>query len=438
MKTSRRGFLQLSASSIIGYSALGSPLFSEIAEAATGYTGQIPICQHMTNSHSAQLTVLTNGSNPYAYKVYDAKGRPQAIQIWDHEIRKSYHQGIDKLYVSGLEPDNSYYLQVIDKDRGTVLDERKFKSLKLSSRSNVRFALVSCASDFFTTHARTMWDNLFAQKPDMIFLIGDAVYCDFRCATTEENIWRRYCETRSRLRHFRQPSLIPTLAVWDDHDYGRNNMCKTFKYKVSSKRTFDLFFGSRNTDGFKRTMGVGSQLTAFGHKFFFLDDRYFRDEAQSGGMMWGGDQQELLLEKICENSKPTWLLNGSQFFTGYHKQESFAKDYGKNFADLLTKLRKCDGPIAFASGDVHFSEVSSVDPKYLGYRTYEYTSSAIHSINFPVQLIYRNPRREEFTWHHNFLIIDSTAGRNAMQIKARSINARNKIEFSHQAVIRRT
>ncbi|WP_413582583.1 phosphodiesterase [Bdellovibrio sp. HCB288] len=438
MKTSRRGFLQLSASSIIGYSALSSPLFSGIAEAASGFSGNIPICQHMTNSHSTQITVLTDGYNPYAYRVFDSQGRPVAVQIWDHEIRKCYHQGIDKLHITGMDPKLSYYLQVIDKNRGTVLDERKFKSLKLSSRSNLRFALVSCASDFFKTHARVMWDNLFAQKPDFIFLVGDAVYADFGCPTTEDNIWIRFCQTRSRLRHFRQPSLIPTLAVWDDHDYGLNNMYKTFKYKVSSKRTFDLFFGSRNTDGFKRTMGVGSRLTAFGHKFFFMDDRYYRDEAQCGGMMWGSEQQEQFLENICDNSKPTWIFNGSQFFTGYHKQESFAKDYGKNFVDLLAKLRRCDAPVAFGSGDVHFSEVTSVDPKYLGYRTYEYTSSAIHSINFPVKLILKNPRRERFAWHHNFVIIDSQASKGAMKVNAMAINARNRIEFTHQATIKRS
>lgn len=438
MKTSRRGFLQLSASSIIGYSALNSPLFSGIAEAASGFTGRIPICQHMTNSHSTQITVLTEVGNPYAYKVSDSQGRPVPCQVWDHDMRKSYHQGIDKLYVSGLEPDQKYYFQVIDKDRGTVLDERVFKSIKLSSKNNIRFALASCACDFYATHARIMWDHLFAQKPDFIFLVGDAVYADFRCPTTEVDIWRRYCETRSRLRHFRQPNLIPTLAVWDDHDYGRDNMCKSFKYKNCSKRVFELFFGSRNTDGFKNTMGVGSQFNAFGQRFFFLDDRYFRDEKQCGGMMWGYEQQEQFFENICQSSKPAWIFNGSQFFGNYFKQESFLQDFGKNFTDVLAKLRQCDAPVVFGSGDVHFSEVMSVNPKYLGYRTYEYTSSAIHSLNLPLKWLYRNPRREAFTWHHNFLIIDSKASSNGFKIKAKAINARNSIAFSHEATVTRS
>jgi hypothetical protein len=94
--------------------------------------------------------------------------------------------------------------------------------------------------------------------------------------------------------------------------------------------------------------------------------------------------------------------------------------------------------VVFGSGDVHFSEIMSVDPKYLGYRTYEYTSSAIHSLNLPVKLIYRNPRREAFTWHHNFLIIDSKTSGNGLKIKAMAINARNSVAFSHEAKVTRS
>ncbi len=438
MKTSRRGFLQLSASSIIGYSALNSPLFEGVAEAATGFSGQIPICQHMTNAYSTQISVLTDSGNSYGYKVFDSQGRPVPIQIQAQKTRSSYHQGIERIAMSGLEPHLTYYFQVVDKDRGTVLDERTFKSLNLSEKSSVRFALVSCASDFYKTHARVMWDHLFAQKPEMIFLIGDAVYADFACPATETDIWRRYCETRSRLRHFRQPNLIPTLAVWDDHDFGRNNACKTFKLKEFSRKTFELFFGSQATQGFKKTMGVGSQLNAFGQRFYFLDDRYFRDPAQTGGMMWGQEQQEQFLESVNQGTTPTWVFNGSQFFGNYHKQESFLKDYGKNLTEVLMKLRQCNAPLVFGSGDVHFSEIMSVDPKYLGYRTYEYTSSGIHSLNFPVKWLYKNPRREVFTWHHNFLIIESSAVKNGMHIKAKSINARNKIEFTHETTVMRS
>ncbi|MBO9665968.1 MAG: phosphodiesterase, partial [Bdellovibrio sp.] len=370
----------------------------------------------MTNSHSTQITVLTQGKQPYAYRVTDSQGRPVACQIWDHDFRSYYHQGIDKLWITGLEPGITYHLEVLDKDRGAVLDERLFKSLPLNKTKNLRFALVSCACDFFKTHARVMWDLLFAQKPDMIFLIGDSVYADFFSNGSESDIWRRYCETRSRLRHFIQPSLIPTLATWDDHDFGKNNACKDYPLKATTKRIFDLFWGCKETDGFKRTFGVGSEFAGFGQRFFFMDDRFYRDQPGVGGMHWGSSQQDRLFESLQQNNTPAWIFNGSQFFGFYKKQESFLKDYAKNFADVLRKLARVEAPVVFGSGDVHFSEVLGIEPKILGYKTYEYTSSSIHSLNFPVRPFYKNSRREEYHWHHNFMIVDSSSMGNALDI----------------------
>ncbi|MGE5084950.1 MAG: phosphodiesterase [Bacillota bacterium] len=435
MQTSRRGFLKLTANSFIGYSALSTPLFSGLAWAASGYTGRIPICQLMTNAHSTQITVLTESGKSYAYRVCDSQGKILSIRIWDHDFRNYYHQGIDKLWINGLQPGQSYYLQVIDKDRGNVLDERIFRSLSLDSGKSLKFALVSCAFDFYTTHAKVMWDHLFAEKPDMIFLIGDSVYADLNSDGTEHDFWRRYCETRSRLRHFLQPELIPTLTTWDDHDYGKNNASKNFPQKMASRRIFDLFWGCLETEGLRKTTGVGFEFNARGQKFCFMDDRYFRDEPRSGGMMWGDEQQESLLSSVNDCKKPTWILNGSQYFGYYKYQESFSKDYPKNFAYVLNRLSKCEAPVAFASGDVHFSEVLKLEPRLLGYQTFEYTSSSIHSINIPITLIGENPRRECQSWHHNFLIIKSTAVNHGMKISTRSIGAHQNILFEHHTTV---
>lgn len=437
MQTSRRGFLKLTANSIIGYSALSSPLFSGLAWAASGFTGRIPICQHMTNAHSTQITVLTEGGKPYAYRVCDSHGKTLPLHIWDHDFRNYYHQGIDKLWIDGLQPGQNYYLQIVDKDHGTILDERIFRSLSLASGKSLKFALVSCAFDFYQTHAKVMWDHLFAEKPEMIFLIGDSVYADHNSDGSEQDIWRRYCETRSRLRHFVQPTLIPTLTTWDDHDYGKNNACKYFPQKMASRRIFDLFWGCRETEGFKKTRGVGFDFTARGQKFCFMDDRYFRDEPRCGGMMWGDDQQESLLSSAKDCKKPLWILNGSQFFGHYKFQESYMVDYSKNLTYVLHRLARCEAPAVFASGDIHFSEILKIEPRLLGYQTFEYTSSSIHSLNFPTTLIEKNQRRECESWHHNFQIINSSAVKHGLNISARSIGAHRNVLFEHHATVTR-
>lgn len=402
------------------------------------YTGRIPLCQNMSNEISAQFTALTEGKNPYAYRVKDSQGNDLPIKKWDEEHRKDSWYGIDKLIVEGLKAHQLYRLQVIDKDRGTVLDERLFKSLPLNRKTDLRFATISCAHDFYHSQNSNMWDRLFGELPELIFILGDSCYVDLGSDGSEKDLWRRHCETRMTLAHFRQPRLIPTLATWDDHDYGKNNANKHYRLKQASKRIFECFFGSTPVAGYRKGHGVGAVLTGFGQRFFLMDDRYFRDEPRSGGMMWGSDQQEHTLELLSENKKPSWIMNGSQYFSSYLGNESFQKEYMRNLSDLTGKLRRIEAPVVFASGDVHFSEVLRIEPELLGYRTFEFTSSAIHSLNYPAAWYLRNSRRLAHTWKHNFMIIKAQALEKGLKTDCYTMGRYGQRLFSHSGTVQRS
>ncbi|WP_347357783.1 alkaline phosphatase D family protein [Bdellovibrio sp.] len=439
MSTSRREFLGNATKSMLIYTSFPAGLAVAGNEYQSDlYSGVIPLCQNMTNEISAQFTVLTEGKNPYAYRVKDVQGKDLPVRKWDEEHRKDSWYGIDKLIVEKLQADRLYHLQVIDKDRGTVLDERIFKSLPLNRKKNLRFAIISCSCDFYHHQNSNMWDHLFAELPEMVFVLGDSCYVDLGSDGSEKDLWRRHCETRMTLAHFRQPRLIPTLATWDDHDYGENNQNKYYSLKTQSQRIFECFFGSMPVAGYQKGHGVGSVLTGFGQRFFLMDDRFFRDDPHSGGMMWGSAQQEWLLASLKENSKPSWLMNGSQYFSSYVGNESFQKEYMRNLADLTGKLRKTEAPVVFASGDVHFSEVLRIEPELLGYRTYEFTSSAMHSLNYPTSWYMRNPRREVHTWKHNFMIMKSEVLNGGLKTDSYCLGRRGQRLISHSGTIRRT
>lgn len=435
METSRRDFFALLGGTFLSASSIAKAFDEEIFESY--FTGHIPISQHMTNESSAQFSVLTAGARPYVYRVYDPQGRELNVEMWDHEKRKDSPWAVDKLIVQNLVSGTKYRLRVIDKETGVILDERFFKNLALTQKRNLRFALISCACDIYHYQNRNMWDHLFEHEPEMIFLIGDACYADLLSDGTESDLWRRQSETRRTLNHFRKPRLVPTLAVWDDHDYGQNNSDKHFKHKKMSQRCFSLFFGSKDVEGFKNTLGVGSVFSAFGQRFFFMDDRYFRDTPNTGGLMWGGEQQELFFDMLAQNEKPAWILNGSQFFGNYKKEESFQNNYLKNLIDITRKLSKVSAPVVFGSGDVHFSEVMGIEPRLLGYKTYEFTSSSIHSFNIPVTWLYANPRREASAWQQNFMIIKSSVIEDGMKISSYATGRFGKDLFYHDATVSR-
>lgn len=441
MESSRRDFLGLMGGTLLSVSSLAesaeaNSLAKFDAEIFQSYfTGHIPISQHMTNESTAQFSILTKGAMPFVYRVYDSQGGELEVEMWDHEKRKDSPWAIDKLIVNNLSSGCKYRLRVLDKHRGIVLDERFFKNLLLTKKKTLRFALISCACDIYHYQNRNMWNHLFDHQPEMIFLVGDACYADLGADGSERDLWRRQTETRRTLNHFRQPILIPTLAVWDDHDYGHNNADKHYQNRKMSKRCFQLFFGSKNVEGFENTLGVGFIFSGFGQRFFFMDGRYFRDTANTGGMMWGSEQQELFLDMLAQNDRPSWIFNGSQFFGNYKMEESFQSNYFKNLIDVTRKISKVAAPVVFGSGDVHFSEVMSIEPRVLGYKTYELTSSCIHSFNLPATWIYGNPRRETGTWKQNFMIVRSTVLDGGLKISSYATGRFGRDLFYHEGTV---
>ena len=437
MKTSRRGLLKLSAQTLIGAS-LGGLILPESAEAGNKparFSGDIPVLQLMTNSTSAQFVVLTDGHRPYSYRVVDSKGNRLPIERWDHAHRKGSIWEIDKLIVEGLHDGEVYRLQIITKYDGLMADERYFRNLPLESEKRARFALASCAYDAYSGPSKHMWDCVGKARPDMIFFVGDTSYAEMDNFFGMKDLWDRYVESRRRLYLYRQPILVPTFAIWDDHDFGKNNGDRHFKHKGTSLSLFQKFWASKEVPGYKKTFGVGFCLTGFGQKFCFMDNRSFRDTCYSSGYHWGRDPQDCLLEELESATTPAWILSGSQFFGCYKSEESFMLDHGKNFVDFCRKLSRIEAPVALGSGDVHFSEIMRIEPKILGYKTHEFTSSSIHSFTSPFKVRFQNSRRQAFTWRHNFLIIESQRIAGGLAIATESFGSKLESLFKHQTKI---
>ena len=76
----------------------------------------------------------------------------------------------------------------------------------------------------------------------------------------------------------------------------------------------------------------------------------------------------------------------------------------------MKDLKDVSSPVAFGSGDVHFSEIMKVEKDLLGYKTYEFTSSPVHSYMFGDKAnLWKNDRRIAGSAQHNYMIINSKA-----------------------------
>ena len=175
-----------------------------------------------------------------------------------------------------------------------------------------------------------------------------------------------------------------------------------------------------------------------------MDDRYFResDKKKKYGQ-WGKTQHQWFQRQLKGSKTPLWLANGGQFFVkakfiplknGFKKQinESFIDDQASHFKELIKDIKEATQPVVFLSGDSHHSEINPIKEEKIGYKTYEITSSPVHSF------IYRNKGKKEppqepspivKTKEHNYIVIDSQALGKTMDFEVFSLGVKQKEPF---------
>ncbi|MBC7467224.1 MAG: hypothetical protein H7256_14635 [Bdellovibrio sp.] len=414
MKFSRRNFIGASltataSAALMSSKASALTLFQNQNFAVGQFRGAVPIMQGLATKSTSQFVILTDAAIKYGYAAIDSKGGPYSLAITRRESRTFSKFAIEKILVTGLKTNTDYTLQVIDPNTGKPIDERLFKSLDTDLK-NPKLMIASCMKDNKEEEREVMWDNVAEAKPDVVFLIGDTCYSDNGNDGSDAGYWRRYCETRSLLSHFRQKRLIPTLAVWDDHDFADNNADGTFAKKEMTKDLFKIFWDNEPQEGaITKGPGVAQLFNAFGQRFFMMDSRFYRSpRGSSNPVQWGEQQEDFLFENISKGAKPSWLMNGSQFFGGYLQKDAFEYWHSENLKSICQRLARIEAPVVFASGDVHFSEYMKIEPEILGYTTYEITSSSIHSTTIAgLHLRKKNPRRIDASSTHQFAIVQT-------------------------------
>lgn len=384
------------------------------------------VLQGVTTECETQLTVDVPDNMNVHFRLVDSQ---QNLLINPTEVRVTQLSGgpwtVQLIKFSGLTPHKIYLFQICDQE-GLVLDERELQTLDLTLR-NPRVAFISCACDIYEN--KTVWETLVNSRPDLLIFMGDNVYGDLLVVPGPENLTRRYIEARSRNFIYRSKKLIPSLAIWDDHDYGKNNEDGNYKHKESSLRIFNTFYGRDEVENvYSQGPGVASCFRAFGLQFLMLDDRYFRsDKSNRNGQMLGDAQMNWAFKQLRDFNGPSWLINGNQFFGAQSARESFEGSFRRDFYGFLDGVRACGQPVLFAGGDVHHSETMTIENDILGYETYELTSSGIHSHASPS--LPKNDRRRQSTTKRNFVEVTHSWRNDQLDLNFRSIDKRSDILF---------
>lgn len=397
-------FIFMTNCSYLGYvSDLNIPKSDPKIEALRQEEAEIhpfSIMQGFTSADLTDIKVIAKKDLKLAFKVFKNEKEIKSIKIDKVEAGPTGYV-IHQLRVTGLELNTNYILQVLNKDQ--ILDQRNFTTVSLDL-TNPKIGVVSCLNDKFKDLQFEMWQDYLKHTPNYTFMIGDNVYADnvmgpdgvllrFKYATADI-LWKRYIETFNIVSYYRTAHLIPTLGIWDDHDYGHNGGDGSYPYKKEALKIFEAFYGIKDlpnkSKSVQRTIekigGAGYIFRAFGQSFVFIDARFDKstpDQLNTKDESHLGFTQTSKIMNELDKSKSAWLIKGDQFFGAYHQFESFEKNHPNDFKKFLNQIKNKKSKVFFVSGDRHLNEIMKIEKEAVGYDTYELTSSSIHATVYP-------------------------------------------------------
>ncbi|MFO1080665.1 MAG: alkaline phosphatase D family protein [Reyranellaceae bacterium] len=139
-----------------------------------------------------------------------------------------------------------------------------------------RIAFGSCADQ---KKPQPIWDAVLAYRPDLFIFAGDNVYGDFDDAEGAA-LRQAYAGAAGIDGYRRLRETIRHVAIWDDHDYGRNDGGGDFPHKGVAKQLF-LDFWQEPPDSPRRRRDGLYESHVFGPpgmrvQVILLDVRWFR------------------------------------------------------------------------------------------------------------------------------------------------------------------
>lgn len=244
-----------------------------------------------------------------------------------------------------------------------------------------------------------IWDAVVAAKPDLFIFTGDNIYGD----TIDMAVMQaKYNKLGAQPGYQILLETCPVLAVYDDHDYGKNNAGKEYPKKKESAQMCLDFFGVPKDDPRRQREGIyGSQMMGEpGHRvqIILLDMRYFRDKWDAGSLsaaerkaknivgiceptkdtsrtLLGEDQWAWLEKELKKDAEVRLIVSSIQVVSWEKGMECWGNmPHERDRLFKLIKTTDADG-VFFISGDVHFTELSKSDEG--PYPMYDLTSSGL-------------------------------------------------------------
>lgn len=301
--------------------------------------------------------------------------------------------------------------------------DTSYKSPADSSDSIIsRIAFGSCNKQ---NKKQPLWQDIIASKPQLWVWLGDNIYADTK---NMERMKRKYDRQKENPGYQKLLETVTVLGIWDDHDYGENNIGKEYPKKVESQQLFLQFLdepkqSSRWTqEGIFASYAFGTQGKSI--MLILLDVRYHREPPGPDNDILGAKQWRWLEYELQKNDADiTIIASATQIIPeGYGKKNELWSDYPAKRRYLFELLgRTATKGVIFISGDRHFAEISRLDSSAVGYPLFEITSSGLTETSAAKKKINSHRLGNSYTMQHFGMIEidwDSAPVTVSLQIRA--------------------
>ncbi len=214
-------------------------------------------------------------------------------------------------------------------------------------------------------------------EPDLFIYLGDNIYGD---TDDMKLLEAKYAKLGAKKEFQSLRAAVPTIATWDDHDYGSNDAGKDYPFKAESKEIFLKFWNEpsssprRDHDGIYTSYRFEDAKLGKTLQIILLDTRTFRDQPLKNPFgSWKndylpdtnpdktilGEQQWAWLKERLEEPADLRVIGSSiQFgheYNGWESWTNFPLELMR-MVNLIAETRA--NGVVFISGDVHWGELS--------------------------------------------------------------------------------
>jgi alkaline phosphatase D len=216
----------------------------------------------------------------------------------------------------------------------------------------------------------SIFETMAKEKSAFMLWLGDEWYTREVDYYSEWGLWYRASHDRAVpvMQNFLK--AMPQFAMWDDHDYGPNDIGKNYILKEASRKVFNSYFC--NPSAGENGQGIYTMITWGDADVFITDGRWWRSADRIRDSVNGKPNAE---KKMLGDQQMEWLKNSLLYSSATFKIVAMGSqvlnpvspfdkwwDFPAEYYDLMNFIKeyKING-VVFLTGDRHHSEIIKVE-----------------------------------------------------------------------------